>query len=191
MKELKSKSDKSIEYTISIAKTNLIAFAMIIPIGLVQFIPMILLHDLTFSAFKDLTFSIATFTFLKLAFAITIGIFIHEFLHGLGWAIFTKKHWKAISFGVKWEFMTPYCHCNEELKRNQFLVGAILPLLLLGLLPVVVSYFNGSFKLWFYGFFFTIAAGGDIIAIWMLRNVKRKQMVQDHPSEMGFIVLES
>lgn len=189
MEKNKLERRKNTEYTISIAKTNLIAFALILPIGIVQFVPMILLHELSFSAFAELTLSTATFSFLKLIVAITIGVFIHELLHGLGWAIFAKKRWKSISFGIKWEYLTPYCHCNEALRRNQFLVGAILPLLILGLLPVFISFFTGSFKLWLYGFFFTVAAGGDIIAIWMLRKVSREQMVQDHPSEMGFVVL--
>jgi hypothetical protein len=111
-------------------------------------------------------------------------------LHGFGWAIFAKHGFKSISFGIKWEYLTPYCHCNEPLKRFPFLIGAILPLVVLGLFPAVYAYFTGNFTIWFFGFFFTIAAGGDIIAIWMLRKVKKGQLVQDHPSELGFIILD-
>jgi hypothetical protein len=103
---------------------------------------------------------------------------------------FTRKKWKAISFGVKWEYITPYCHCNEPIKKWQFFIGAVMPLLVLGVIPLIISLSNGSFVLWFFGFFFTIAAGGDIIAIWMLRKVNITQLVLDHPSELGFIILD-
>ena len=178
------------EYTISIAKANALAIALIAPIGLIESLPMIIFHSLSFSAFKELTFATATFGLLKLTAVITLGIVVHELLHGLGWMFFCKKKWRSISFGIKWEYMTPYCHCSEPLKRGQFLLGAALPLLVLGLVPVFIAFSTGDFKLWFFGFFFSIAASGDLIAIWMLRKVKRHQLVLDHPEELGFIVEE-
>ncbi len=178
------------EYTMSIAKANIIAFAMIIPIGLIFGLPMILIHDFTFSNFLEFIKSATIINMTLLAIAITIGIFIHEILHAIGWVFFTKKKWKSISFGMKWEYFTPYCHCDEPLRKNHFFIGAVMPLIVLGIIPVIISMFSGNGKLWFYGFFFTIAAGGDIIAIWMLRKVNNGKMIQDHPSELGFIVVD-
>lgn len=178
------------EYTLPILRVNVMALIMIVPIGVIEFLPMSIIHGIEFQLVRDITFGGATFSLIKMVLAITLGIFIHELLHALGWVFFTKKKWKSIRFGVKWEYMTPYCHCKEPLRKYPFMLGAVLPLLILGILPVVWAYYSGNYSLWFFGFFFSIAAGGDIIAIWMLRKVKRHEMVQDHPSEMGFYVLE-
>jgi hypothetical protein len=178
------------EYTISIGKINAIALAMIAPIAILLGIPFGLIHGFSWFTFKNLSFGqlIGGSVFIILLFL--VGAALHEFLHGFTWSLFTKKGWKAISFGIKWEYLTPYCHCDEPLKKIHFMLGAIMPCLVLGLVPVVFSYFTGSFRVWFFGFFFTVAAGGDLIAIWMLRKISWKSMILDHPSEVGFIVKE-
>jgi hypothetical protein len=179
------------EYIISILRANAIAVLLILPIGIIELTPFILIHGIEGISIKGITFSGAVFGVLRFALAVTLGVLAHELLHGIGWLIFTKKGWRSISFGIKWEYMTPYCHCSEPLKPFAFVIGAVLPLLVLGILPVVLSYYSGSFTMWFYGFFFTIAAGGDIIAIWMLRKVKKGQLVLDHPNELGFIAVDT
>lgn len=177
-------------YTISIDRASYISLLLVVPIGMLLILPFIAFHGLDVVSFKSLTADRPLFGVLKFAASVTLGIFVHELLHGIGWVFFTKKKWRSISFGIKWEYVTPYCHCKEPLNRFAFLIGAALPLLILGILPVVISYFSGNFVLWFFGFFFTVAAGGDIIAIWMLRVVKKGQLVQDHPEELGFIIID-
>lgn len=190
MSDLFKQTSEKREYTLPMEKVNMLALELIAPVLLIEFTPMVVIHGISLSAFKELTFGTATIDFVKLFIAITMGVFIHELLHALGWVFFTNHGYKSIRFGVKWQYLTPYCHCKEPLKRNQFYIGAALPLLVLGVMPVVVACFTGSFKLWFFGFFFTVAAGGDIVAMWMLRNVRKEQRVQDHPSEMGFVIVD-
>ena len=36
-----------------------------------------------------------------------------------------------------------------------------------------------------FGLFFILAAGGDILILWLLRNVKSSSFVQDHPTRVG------
>jgi hypothetical protein len=179
------------EYTMPMGRVNLLAMTMILPIGIIVGLPYFSIYGFgkfSLSALKFGDFFLGTFLFFLIFIA---GALVHEFLHGITWSVFTKKHWKAISFGIKWEYLTPYCHCDEPLRKAPFLLGAIMPLVVLGLVPVGISCFNGSFKLWFFGYFFSVAASGDIIAAWMLRNVKKNEWVLDHPSELGFIVKDS
>lgn len=178
------------EYTLSIAKTNAYAMVMLIPIAIVLGGPFFAIHGFDIISIKSFNlFRLFGGTVTVLAIFL-FGVVAHELLHGLGWIFFTKGKHRAISFGVKWEFLTPYCHCNEPLRKWQFVIGASLPGLALGILPTIISYMNGSFSWWFFGFFFTASAGGDIIALWMLRKVPRGSLIQDHPSELGFIVEE-
>jgi hypothetical protein len=39
-----------------------------------------------------------------------------------------------------------------------------------------------------FGIFFTWAAGGDIIALFMLVRIKKDSLVYDHPDKMGFYI---
>ncbi len=177
------------KYTISINIVNLIALVLIIPIGLLAIIPFGLFNGLdaiSFDYFRKLPFYIKGIGFLLFL----LGIPIHELLHALGWVFFTESGWKSVTFGINWEYLAPYCHCKEPLKRNQFLIGVILPFVVLGIIPVITSFSNGNFTLCFAGIFFSVAASGDLIALWMLRKVKSNQFVQDHYSEIGFIILE-
>lgn len=40
-----------------------------------------------------------------------------------------------------------------------------------------------------FGLFFILAAGGDILILWLLRNVKSSSFVQDHPTRVGCYIL--
>ena len=44
--------------------------------------------------------------------------------------------------------------------------------------------------LFVFGFFFTFAAGGDFLILWLLRKEKDTYMVQDHPKKIGCIIQE-
>ena len=48
-------------------------------------------------------------------------IFVHELIHGITWAVFAKKGRKAISFGFIPQYLTPYCTCNEPLKKGEYI----------------------------------------------------------------------
>jgi hypothetical protein len=176
------------EYTMPMGRVNLIALAMIPPIGILLGLPYFLIYGFDKFSLSNLRIGELLSGTLIFFIVLVVGALVHELLHGITWSIFTKKHWKAISFGIKWEYLTPYCHCDEPLKKTHFLFGAIMPLLIMGIIPALISYFSGSFKLWFFGFFFSVAAGGDMIAVWMLRKVKKHEWVLDHPSELGFII---
>lgn len=176
------------EYIMPLGRVNSIALILLVPITIILAFPFVLLYG--FDSMSLRNFKLVTIFQNSIYFLLFFigGILLHELLHGAVWAIFAKKRWNAISFGIKWEYFTPYCHCDEPLKKLHFVLGALMPLLIMGLIPVTISYFNGSFRWWFFGLFFTAAAGGDMIAVWMLRKIGKDKYIQDHPSEMGFYV---
>ncbi len=176
------------EYTMSLGKVNFIALVLLIPLIILLGFPYEILHGFENLSLHNLRLTTIFQNTIYFLLFFICGIVLHEFLHGAVWAIFAKKKWKAISFGVKWEYFTPYCHCNEPLRKSHFVMGAIMPCIIMGIIPVLISYYNGSFRWWFFGFFFTGAAGGDLIALWMLRKIGKDKYILDHPSELGFYV---
>lgn len=171
---------KVIEYTMGMGRVNLIAFAMMIPIVLVILVPFILLWD-----YETFTMGIGAFSNYYLLTFLG-GIIIHELLHGLTWGLFAKKGLKSIKFGMKWKYLTPYCHCKEPLKVKHYKIGGAMPLLLMGIVPSIIGLLVGNGAVLSIGIFFTWAAGGDIIALFMLNKLENNVYVSDHPEKMGF-----
>ncbi len=172
--------------TMSALNANIIAFAMLLPIAIICVVPFVLIWDWQ-SFFEGFTFLRSHQVLLLLI--LILGIVLHEGLHGLTWGLFAKGRFKSIRFGIKWAYLTPYCHCNELLKRNHYLLGGIMPGLVLGLFPVIVALIFGIGWLLLLGIFFIGAAGGDLMVLFKLIKVDKKHLIQDHPNEIGFLVL--
>ena len=81
--------------------------------------------------------------------------------------------------------LTPYCHRKEPLNVSQYMIGAIMPAIILGFIPLILAIFIGNLGLLIFGMFFTLAAGGDFLIINLIRKENKDDLVQDHPSEAG------
>ena len=113
------------------------------------------------------------------------GIVLHELLHGVTFALFAKQGLKSIKFGVMWAFLTPYCHCKEPLLVKHYILGALIPGLVMGIMPMVLALITGNLFVFAFGLFFTLAAGGDFMMVNLLRKVDFNVLVEDHPSKIG------
>ena len=182
MEESREFEDKNIvEYTMSVRKMNLIGLLFIFPITAVILIPFVMIWDFE-------TFYVGEKVFFNYFIYILIGgICVHELLHGLTWAMFTKNGMKSIKFGINWKGLAPYCHCKEPLKVIHYKIGGAMPLIIMGLIPSIIGLVFGNGAILSFGIFFTWAAGGDIISLYMLRKFDNNIYVSDHPDKMGFI----
>ncbi|NMA74104.1 MAG: DUF3267 domain-containing protein [Bacteroidales bacterium] len=144
-----------------------------------------------FSSILEISFILSLllnlFSFMMLLF---IGIVSHELLHGVIWALFAKRGFKSIRFGIiKDPFFAPYCHCKEPLLIKHYILGAISPALVLGVFPLIYACICGNLFIHVYGLFFFIAAAGDFMVIKLLIKEKnRNVLVLDHPSELGYYI---
>ncbi len=124
-------------------------------------------------------------------FAVLLGgIFLHEGLHGLTWAIFSKNGFRSIRFGFMLKLLAPYCHCKEPLKTPHYILGGLAPGLALGVAPSVYALISGNMSWLLFGILFTVAAGGDFAMMWLLRNIARNRWIKDHPSQLGCYIYE-
>ena len=173
------------EQTIPLWKVNLLALFLIPPVTAILAVPFVLLWGVE-------PLDIRSFIRLEYLLLVVVpGVVLHELLHGAGWAAFANGGFKAIKFGFKWQFLTPYCHCKEPLEVPFYAFGAGLPLLVLGIIPVIIAYITGSGAWMIFGLFFTWAAGGDMIALFTLMKLDKHILVSDHPEEMGFYIQKS
>lgn len=171
------------EYTISVLRANLAALIISIPIIILSVFIFIMIWP------WEVIYNALDVKLVYLLLIIVPGVFLHEFLHGFIWSLYAKKGWRSIKFGLKWSNLTPYCHCKEPLLKSPYLLGTAMPFLLMGLIPIIVSFFLGSGIILLLGILFSISAGADLYGIWMLRKAKSGNLIQDHPDEIGFIIL--
>lgn len=116
-----------------------------------------------------------------------ISIIIHELIHGLTWSFSCKNKWKSIDFGFIWKYITPYCTCGEVLALKNYIMGALMPTIILGFIPYIIALFTGNESLMMYSILLVICGGGDLYMILLLlkyRNVK----VIDHPYLAGCVI---
>lgn len=176
--------------TIDLVKANLYGMFAIIPILIIYGVPFYFLWRNTFSKIALKNF-INEFNsgiwgnFVIILFVITIGIILHELIHGITWANYCKSGCKSIKFGMLWKMLTPYCHCVEPLKVKHYIIGGIMPAIILGVLPFAYSLFTGNVLWLFFSVFFTMAAAGDFLIINLLLKENKDDLVLDHPSEAG------
>ena len=187
LEEKEREGYKKSDLTMTVLSANLYAFLICIPICLLFVIPFIVLSS-----------GQAHFDFQDSKYLLTLGAFIvsiviHELIHGFFFGIFAKSHFKVIEFGVKWKALTPYCTCLEPVKKGQYLISCMMPGLILGIIPAIVSLFTKDTYLLLFGCLSILGAGGDfLICIKLLfHKTKSKDVLYwDHPYKVGLMVLE-
>ena len=176
--------------TISIEKANQLGIIILIPVlvvftGIHAFLwgnNMLDYFRVDFSPIKILRDGFLFFI------AFLIGIALHELIHGISFALFAKRGFRSIRFGILWRHLTPYCHCTEPLQIRHYIFGALTPAVILGLIPAVTGLIIGKYLVTFFGIMFIVAAIGDFMIVKLLWNEKPTDYAQDHPSEAGCFV---
>ena len=120
-----------------------------------------------------------------------VGVVIHELIHGFFAMKFSKQGMKSIKFGIYWKLLTPYCHCKEPLTASHYRIVLLAPLLILGIIPTIIGLIIGHSGIYGFGLLFILAAGGDLIIFWKLRNENKSTLVLDSPDKCGCVVYES
>ena len=124
--------------------------------------------------------------------AFLVLVVLHEAIHGLTWGLMAPHGFKAIAFGVIWQMLTPYCTCNDGLKRWQYLLGGLMPTLILGFGLAGLATAQGSLWLFSLAEVMILGGGGDFLVVFkMLRHPQKDGAVYyDHPYECGLVVFE-
>lgn len=177
---------KSNNYTLSFAAANAYALALIIPIVVMFLVPYGWVYGTATLGTDLFHFFETPILFLV---AVVIGTLAHEAIHALCWSWLDEIPWSKIHFGFKWKLLTPYVHCPEPVEVSNYRWGVAMPGIVLGVVPYLASLALQNGWLLGFGLFFTLAASGDILILWLLRGVRNGIKVQDHPELVGCKVM--
>ena len=173
------------DLSISIARANVLTLAIALPLVAL----MLMVYRLLAPEGGGLALGGSLASALAFLALVIVGILAHEGIHALAWACFGRFPLARIRFGFQASTLTPYAHALEPMPARAYRLGAVLPALVLGVLPFAVGTAIGSAGWALYGMIFTFAAGGDLLVLWLIRGVEARACVLDHPSRAGCIVL--
>ena len=182
--EMEQKGYTRKDLIISISKANLFAVFLLIPLFIIG-------YGLYYIVNREFDFS--RYNLIVLLVLIVVLTVIHELIHGTCWSTFTPHRFKDIEFGFMKSSLTPYCTCVVPLKKGQYIFGTVMPLILLGIIPMIIGIVIGNPNALFIGIIMADAAAGDIMVIDQILRYKSnaKDIVYlDHPTEAGLIVFE-
>lgn len=178
----------STDYTLNFTKANLYALALVIPILGIYLVPYGIIYGWRtmgidfLMLFRNIPLLLGSFL---------IGTATHELIHAVCWAWLDLIPWRNIHFGFKWTTLTPFVHCSDPIEVTNYRWGVAMPAIILGFLPYLVALLFQVGWLLGFGLLFTLAAGGDILILWLLRNIKAGILVQDHPDLVGCRIVDS
>lgn len=175
---------KKEKITINLASAQAIALLVLVAALVLFGLPFFLLWKNEFSFEGSTFYKNPWMIFMSLIF----GIIVHELIHGLTWMLFIKNGFRSIKFGILWKMLTPYCHCKEPLRLKHYVIGALMPSIILGFIPATVALVTGNFDWLAFGIVFIMAAAGDFMIVHSLRKENLNSFVLDHPTEGGCYV---
>lgn len=108
-------------------------------------------------------------------------------LHALFFGIFSPKGFRSISF-IRHKGGIRFCHCNESIRMWQYRVSCLLPILLLGIIPLLFGMVTGSYSVFLFSLFMIIGSLDDIYILWKLRSFGRDTFINDCSQELRFEV---
>ena len=181
--------DAKRDLSISMGKANLYGIALMVPGVLLLALPYVAIWG--WEAFGNAWNTTLALDNVPAALGVfAVGIVLHELIHGLSWMYFGKKPRSAITYGFKLKTLTPYAHCVEPMDVRAYRLGAAMPGLILGVLPWLAAVVSGNGAVLIFGFVFTLAALGDAMILWLIRDVAPGSLVLDHPTQAGCYVID-
>ena len=116
-----------------------------------------------------------------------LGLYIHELIHGFFWGLFVKSKFKGIKIYFHKKYYTFVCECKNVLNKRQFIIGTIMPMIILGFIPLVLSFIFLNRPMFIFGILYIAAAGGDILIIFKILLDNKIKWIKS--SDDGILIL--
>jgi hypothetical protein len=127
------------DYSLSMERALVELFALAMPILFVQAVLWLWIWDL-----GSLTQGLDSVLSLRVGGPLfVVGVLAHELVHGVTWKVVGRLRWKDIRFGVQLKTFTPYASPTVPMRARAYRIGVMMPLMVVGLIPFVVSLIFG------------------------------------------------
>lgn len=166
--------------SISMARANVLALATMPVTAALVMVPYVLLHGVRALA-GGWNGVMGPLVFIPL---VLVSVVVHEGLHGLGFLMSGVPR-SSLRFGVQRQTLTPYASCTVAVEARRYRFAAALPALVLGMIPAIIGWATGWAPAAVYAVWMLWFAGGDLLILWIIRDLPAQTLVIDHPDRAG------
>ena len=92
-----------------------------------------------------------------------LWMFLHEFIHGIGFSLSKGIKHKNIVYGACFEKGVFYCMCKERISKKGIMVSLLLPFFLIGVITLIVGFIFNIPILILLSLFNILGSVGDIV----------------------------
>lgn len=101
----------------------------------------------------------------------------YELIRAFFFLLFAKKGFRSVSLKVKGRWLSAHCSCSEYLYVWQYVIVSLMPVIVLGLLPLCYSLFSGRFLFFLISIPFFLMGINDCKTIYILRYFEADHFV--------------
>ncbi len=167
--------------TINLKKINVVSYAMF-------FASLIITLSFKFTVFSTYQFGFGFWDYLIIVVACPMLFICHEFVHALSFLLGGISV-KSIKFGIIPKKFMLYCTTSEPISKNKYIFSLIMPLVLTGIIPLIISMVLLNFKYLVLFALMISGAAGDVVMLIELTKYKNAKMILDHPKAPAFYLL--
>ena len=124
--------------------------------------------------------------YLTFIILIAISVTLHELLHGIGWMLAGHLRWKDIHF--HFSAMMPTTCCEPPLAKRAYLVGVLLPFVVLGLGSSLLLLTHPATLTLLAALVNITLAGADLAIAIRIAREPASARISDHPTLAGYVV---
>ena len=110
-------------------------------------------------------------------------IFVHEMIHGIFWSKYTE-----VKINVVLKMIWRFCHCDNVIKIKNYIIGLIMPTIILGIIPALVGIIFGNIFIFTFGLLMIVTGTDDFYTVYLLRKENKEAFMKDICSKIGFII---
>jgi len=121
--------------------------------------------------------------------AVFIGIVFHEIIHLLVFIFSTQVKLKNLKVGINKEMMSPYVHVKIPITTNVYRFSALAPTILLGVFPIIWSFYAANAWFLVFGIIFFVGGSADLYIFWKLKNYDSSTKILDHEEKPGCFIV--
>jgi hypothetical protein len=103
-------------------------------------------------------------------------------IHGIVWSKYTETNIHVIL-----KLIIRFCHCNNVIKIKNYIVGLIMPTIILGIIPTLAGIIMGNILILAFGLLMIVTGTDDFYVIWLLRKQNKNNFIKDIDNRIGFI----
>jgi len=109
--------------------------------------------------------------------AFFVGIFVHEWLHAISFRIFGGVTKESISYRRQWKTLDIQTMCAAPMTAGAYRIAALMPALLMGLVPAAISLAYGIGWLAVWSVLALNSVTSDIVSVWAIRSMGNSERV--------------